>query len=282
MSQRVIRGVEVDPTTPQAAWDALKSRYAVRPADPERLKRPPTSGETVRVVCISDTHDLHEKIEVPDGDVLIHAGDMTGTGTPGAFMRFAAWLRALPHRHKVIIGGNHDLTLDAAYYERSWSRFHRRSGRLDDVTARGVLRDAEEFIYLEDAEVEVAGLRIYGSPWQPEFCDWAFNLPRGPASAAVWARIPDGVDVLVTHGPPLGHGDQVVFGGTRVGCVDLLAEVVERVKPRLHVFGHIHEGYGVTTDGITTFVNAATCDVRYRPIQPPVVIDLPRAREEPR
>ena len=121
---------------------------------------------------------------------------------------------------------------------------------------------------------------MWGSPWQPWFYDWAFNLQRGPEIRAKWDRIPAGVDVLVTHGPPAGILDRVVDGRS-VGCADLL-DAVRRVRPLLHVFGHIHEAYGeVERDG-TRFVNASTCTVRYAPVNAPVVVDLLRRAPGPR
>jgi uncharacterized protein YbbK (DUF523 family) len=117
------------------------------------------------------------------------------------------------------------------------------------------------------------------TPWQPEFCNWAFNLPRGQQLLDKWRRIPDDTDVLVSHTPPFGRGDQV--GHTRVGCEDLLREVQGRVKPTLHVFGHVHEGYGRSSDGVTTFVNASACTHDYSPVNPPFVFDLdvPRSKK---
>src|SRR5690606_27797878 len=126
--------------------------------------------------------------------------------------------------------------------------------------------------YLRDAGVEIDGVRFWGSPWQPEFFDWAFNLPRGEALAARWALVPEDTDVLITHGPPRGILDRTVTG-TPVGCDDLRA-ALDRLAPRLHVFGHIHEAYGRVEGPRTTFVNASVCDVRYRAVNDPVVVDL--------
>lgn len=116
--------------------------------------------------------------------------------------------------------------------------------------------------------------RLPGSPWQPEFCGWGFNLPRGKPCRERWNQIPDGIDVLITHGPPLGRGDQCIMGN-RAGCVDLLDVVQHRVKPKVHVFGHIHEGAGCSSDGVTDFINAASLSVRYKPTNSPIVFDLP-------
>lgn len=205
----------------------------------------------MRVVCISDTHGLHEDLTVPDGDLLIHAGDLTGHGSLREVALARDFLAALPHPHKVVIAGNHDFA-----FEREAAA---AVALLDGVT------------YLLDAEHRVEGLRIWGSPWQPWFFDWAFNLERGAAIRAKWDLIPQGIDVLVTHGPPRGHGD-LTARCELAGCEDLLA-AVRRVKPRWHVFGHIHEGYGTTRENDTRFINASTCTVDYRPINPPIVFD---------
>lgn len=206
----------------------------------------------MRIVCLSDTHDQHDRIAVPDGDVLLHAGDATMMGTMVQIAAFDAWLAKLPHEHKVVIAGNHDWLFQS-----------------DPAFARSLLRHAT---YLEDTEATVAGLRIWGSPWQPWFYDWAFNLPRGPEIAAKWAMIPAGIDVLMTHGPPAGILD-LTSRGEPVGCEDLQRELL-RIKPRLHVFGHIHEAYGqIEVDGCR-FVNACNCSERYKPVQAPIVIDL--------
>jgi len=128
-----------------------------------------------------------------------------------------------------------------------------------------------------------SNIHIYGSPWQPEFCDWAFNLQRGPDCARVWAKIPAGTDVLVTHGPPQGRGDLAAGpNGFPCGCADMLA-VIEGMEapPRVHIFGHIHEGYGHWADGKTLFINASTCTYHYKPMNKPVLFHLPFDRSLP-
>lgn len=202
----------------------------------------------MRVVCISDTHGLTADLQVPDGDLLLHAGDLTGGGSLAEIAAAHAFLTRLPHRHKIVIAGNHDFG-----FER------------EPAAARALMTDC---IYLQDESVEIEGLRIWGSPWQPWFYDWAFNLERGPALAAKWDQIPADTDILITHGPPRGQGD-VTISGESVGCDDLLA-AVQRVRPRWHVFGHIHEGFGTNTVDGTTFINASTCTVGYEPTNPPL------------
>jgi Icc-related predicted phosphoesterase len=206
----------------------------------------------MRIVCISDTHTRHGKLTVPDGDVLVHAGDFTGHGHENEVRRFDAWLGSLPHRHKVVIAGNHDFCFEN-----------------DPIEARSWLQHCT---YLEDSGVDIDGLKFWGSPWQPRFFDWAFNLDRGAALAAKWALIPADTDVLITHGPPYGILDKT-SRQEPVGCMDLL-DAIERIRPRLHVFGHIHEAYGIQERGRTRFVNASACDLRYAPVQAPIVVDL--------
>ncbi len=136
-----------------------------------------------------------------------------------------------------------------------------------------VLSEHPKLIYLQDSGCEVAGLRIWGSPWQPEFGRWAFNLKRrGARLREAWSKIPLDTDILITHGPPYGVLDQLV-DGERVGC-ELLAERLQVVHPRLHVFGHIHWAYRQMHLNGTSFVNASTCDEEHRPLNPPVVIDM--------
>lgn len=190
----------------------------------------------MRIVAVADTHLYTRDLIVPDGDVFVHAGDMCQGGTLDELMSVVEWMADLPHRHKVIIAGNHD-----------WSFIEAGSH------ARALVA---EFHYLQDQALELEGVRFYGSPWQPEHGGWAFNLPRGPQIAERWQLIPPGLDVLITHGPPAGFGDRTPVAG-RAGCADLRRRV-DLVAPRLHMFGHIHQDGGVWTHGATTFANVTT------------------------
>ena len=203
----------------------------------------------ITIVAISDTHGLHEALEVPPGDILVHAGDMTNMGEIEGVGAFNDWLGSLPHAHKIVIAGNHDFC-----FER------------DREASEPLLTNCT---YLHDSAVTALGIRFWGSPWQPWFFNWAFNLQRGEEIRQKWDLIPADTDVLITHGPPRGHGDRTQ-GGELVGCRDLL-DAIERIRPQLHVFGHIHEGYGVSSNGHTTMVNASNCDFAYEPVNPPVV-----------
>jgi len=225
-----------------------------------------------RLVCISDTHNLHEKLELPEGDVLIHAGDFSMLGHVKETIRFIRWFAEQPHKHKILIAGNHDVTLDKGFYQASWQRFHRFME--DQHSIKNYLLREESIHYLEDSSVTLDGIKFYGSPYQPAFGGWAFNVNRGLPIRAVWSAIPDDTDVLITHGPPAGYGD-TLDNGESVGCEDLLQEITERVKPRVHVFGHIHEGYGITNNEHTTFINPCSCNSRYKIANAPIIFDLP-------
>ena len=216
----------------------------------------------IRVVCISDTHTFHKSLVIPAGDILIHAGDFTFKGREEEVRSFGEWFRAQPHKFKCLIAGNHDLSFEKNLAQaRAWLR-----GDVEDPS----------FIYLQDqtAYLDIDGRRIqvYGSPWQPEFGNWAFNLKRGVELKKKWDKIPVDLDILITHGPPASILDMCDHG-ERVGCEELY-EAVKRVNPKLHVFGHIHEGYGIEVIGDTTFVNASNCTVRYNPSNEPIVIEI--------
>jgi len=259
----------------------------------------PPSEDKLRFVCMSDTHSLtsHLKNPIPDGDVFVHAGDFTRTGKLSEVKEFNSWLATLPHKHKVVIAGNHELGFDPSVSSDHWA-LGSRSGHLGNSPMCGQVDSLKEdmdnlstsekqkstlpnnirseltnCIYLEDSAVEICGLKVYGTPWQPEFGGWAFNLERGKEILEKWNLIPDDTDVLITHGPPLGFGD-LCSSGIRAGCVELLHSVQQRIKPKYHVYGHIHEGYGVRSDGKILFINASTCDINYLPCNPAVVFDV--------
>lgn len=165
---------------------------------------------------------------------------------------FGTWFSELPHLHKIVIAGNHELTLE---------RFPQ--------FAKRYLGSAH---YLQDMATTICGIKFYGSPWQPEFHNWAFNLPRGDRLKRKWQLIPQDVDVLITHGPPFGILD-ILPNGESVGCSDLL-ERVRELQPMVHAFGHIHGSYGSALRFRTLFLNASICDEDYRPANRPIIVDI--------
>jgi Icc-related predicted phosphoesterase len=206
----------------------------------------------VKIVCISDTHGYFP--DLPDGDVLIHGGDLTSRGTYGQVMEGLIWLARQPHRHKLLIAGNHDF-----WFEQT------PEAAVQAAIPAGIT-------YLQDEAVVIDGVTFYGSPWQPRFFNWAFNLDR-PQLAAVWAKIPLDTQVLITHGPSRGIRDQTERG-ERVGCVALRDRIAQLPDLRLHVCGHIHEDYGIHQHGAVQSVNASICDLIYRPRNAPIVVEL--------
>jgi predicted phosphohydrolase len=204
----------------------------------------------MRIVAVADTHLFHRELAIPDGDVFLHAGDLCRGGSVEELEEALAWIASLPHPTKLVVAGNHDMCLEDAV-----------------AIARPLI--GRVATYLEDEGTEIGGLRFWGSPWQPAYNGWGFNLARGEPLARKWALIPEGLDVLVTHGPPEGIGDHSSMGPERAGCRDLRARVAV-VRPRVHVFGHIHEDGGAWEVDGTTFVNATTWESE----RPPTVIDI--------
>ncbi len=208
----------------------------------------------MRIVCLSDTHSHHSQMSpLPEGDILIHAGDFTTRGDFRDISSFNAWLRKQKFKYKIIVAGNHDMTFESEPY-----------------IAQSLLTDC---IYLQDRSVTINGYSFYGSPWQPEFMNWAFNLPRGNALKEKWDLIPDNTDVLITHCPQKYIRDYAYYSKDHVGCEHLL-ERVKEIKPKLHIFGHVHEGNGMTESYGIKFINAAICDENNNVVNKPIVIDL--------
>ncbi len=210
----------------------------------------------MKLVCISDTHNKLAKINLPPGDLLVISGDILGNGSMVELIQFnhVAGLIKDKYKHGILlIAGNHDIIFEDDY-----------------GLAKSLIPNVS--YYLQDNLVEIDGLKFYGAPWQPRFYDWAFNVDRGPKIKEKWDLIPDGVDVLITHGPPYGILD-VSSRDEMIGCQDLL-DAVLRVKPKVHIFGHNHFGYGIKEFNGTTFINASSCNEKYLPINPPIEIEV--------
>ena len=259
---------EGEVTDPNLAWKAIQEKQVfLSPLVSTTSRR----SDCVRIVCISDTHGKHRDVHLPAGDILLHGGDFTKSGEVGSISELSAYFRCCGFSEVICIAGNHDMTLQPSYYQRNWNRFHREPFNCEK--AKDALRNC---IYLEDSSYTTRqGIEIYGSPWSPDFFNWAFNLPRGGPCKEAWKKIPKSTDVLITHGPPLGRGDKTQENG-HAGCYDLMVAVQERVKPRVHVFGHIHEAAGVTFDGETLYVNASSLNIAYQVAHFPVILDVPR------
>jgi Icc-related predicted phosphoesterase len=210
----------------------------------------------MKIDCVSDLHGYYPKLE--GGDLLIVAGDLTARNTIEEFEDFNYWLVHQDYPKKIIIAGNHDGILEKA----------RPSKRYFSVG-----------IYLKDDLEEYEGLKIWGSPWTPTFYDWYFMKERGEEIKAMWDLIPDDIDILVTHGPPYGILDKTQISSRKdnhghAGCMDLMNTIPRLKNLKLHVFGHIHEGYGQVVINDTRFVNASIMNEDYEPVNEPIRIIL--------
>ncbi|GMR36360.1 hypothetical protein PMAYCL1PPCAC_06555 [Pristionchus mayeri] len=267
-------------TDPTVAWEMLKAKRPVKRVI--QMKRDtPVRAEAVRFVCLGCTHGEFPK-EVPQGDILVISGDFTTCGLPKEVKAFNTWLGQQKHAYKVIIAGNHECTFDEQFLKTNTNVTDPKEIALKQALVASIASNKlttpkpliTNAIYLQDSLIELFGITIYGTPWQPKIDSWAFNLPRGTTLLDKWNQIPSGVDVLITHTPPLGHGD-TLRNGQRVGCVELLNSVTKRIKPKYHVFSHIHEGYGCTSDGYTKFINCSLCDENLQLANEPVIFDIP-------
>jgi Icc-related predicted phosphoesterase len=207
----------------------------------------------MKIIAISDTHKMHSGVIIDECDVLVHAGDITGRGELMALESFNRWIALQPAKHKLVIAGNHDFC---------FQNEHRAAAKAT-VT---------EYTYLQDEAVVIDGVKFYGTPWQPWFYNWAFNVESETVRETIWANIPDDTDVLIVHGPPHGYGDRCK-NGDRPGCKKLLDRIRE-VKPKYVICGHIHEDYGLHELDGTTVVNASICTLQYKPTNSPIELEI--------
>lgn len=210
-------------------------------------------ADSLVIVMISDTHTMHREIEVPPGGLFIHAGDFTmDSRSAEALTDFNDWLGELPHAFRVVVPGNHDVALQ-------------------DPARRQLITNAK---LLVNEGVEIMGLKIWGSPATPLLRE-AVGVPSERDRIDLYSRIPNDTDILITHGPPYGVLDQAPGSEEHQGCRQLLA-AVRRVQPMMHVFGHVHGGYGTFNTPETLFVNAALPGRGYDLSNRPHVFRLPR------
>lgn len=218
----------------------------------------------MKVTLISDTHNKHNQLtpDLTGGDLIIHAGDISSMGREFEIAPFCKWYESLYYDNCVFIAGNHD-----------WG-FQNNVEKINKI-----LENYSGIDYLQDNSiiVDVEGeskVSIYGSPWQPEFYQWAFNLQRnGEELKQKWDNIPANTDILITHGPAFGFVDEVESRrGQHLGC-ELLRKRIEEIRPKIHVCGHIHSGNGYYYNGHTHFFNASILNERYEYFYKPFSFD---------
>jgi Icc-related predicted phosphoesterase len=218
-----------------------------------------------KIVCISDVHGKWNKVQIPECDVLISAGDYSFTGETHMIRDFHKWLDKQPAKHIISVQGNHEKSVEKNF----------------ELAKQMAQEACPRVHFIEEGLVEVEGLKIWCSAISKFFCNWAYNRYPGDDIQKHWDKIPNGVDLVVTHGPCYGIHDGVErFNGKiceyeieHTGCPQLLDKVLE-IKPKAFICGHIHEGYGtLDRDGIK-FINASICDEHYKAINKPIILEI--------
>ncbi|MGY5846291.1 metallophosphoesterase family protein [Salegentibacter sp. HM20] len=209
----------------------------------------------MKLICVADTHNQHQALQLPYGDVLIHAGDFSDHGNEKETRDFINWLAAQPHPYKIFIGGNHDFYLENPVSDNLLSKL------------------PKNVFYLKDSGITINGFEFWGSPYTPVRARWAFSRERGPDIRKHWEKIPESTQVLITHSPAYGILDNLYIDGRHVGCEELATQL-KRIQPKIHVFGHIHEAHGSSTKNGITHINACYLDHRYRIMNKPIQIQL--------
>lgn len=212
----------------------------------------------MKIAAFSDCHWLYKDIKkFPKADILIFAGDWCGSGYYlQETLDFLNWFKELPYRNKVAIPGNHD-----------------RICEINEQSCKDIFLQTGAHLLI-DEKINIEGLSIYGTPWCPEFNNWAFMLPEEQLKWK-FKYIPNNLDILITHTPPKGISDPTNYGS------EALRKRLNDINPKIHIFGHNHGGYGYTETINTKFYNVAVCsdadeehDFDYKLINPITIIEV--------
>lgn len=211
----------------------------------------------MKIVALSDTHGQESGVNIPEGDLIIHAGDYQTSRKSG--LSFLEWYGGLNHPYKILVAGNHDSFLGQLGFDKAFKL----------CAELGI-------IYLEDTSIEIEGIKIHGSPWTPTFGSWNFMASEREL-ADHWAKIPQDTQILVTHGPQHMVSDRVIesFGSSEyVGSWTLAKAITGLLNLKWHLFGHIHEGKRLTVNNTYTSVNLSILDHRYIMREKPYVFEI--------
>lgn len=228
----------------------------------------------MKIVFISDTHRFHDKINIPECDVIVCSGDIGGRTNLQELNEFLIWLEKQPANKKIFCAGNHDIVLDKAWVEKQTNSVLRIMYEQSYNDALNLIKNFD-VVYLEDSSYVYNDIKFYGSPISPSFYRefWAFNADRGNEINEYWKKIDEDTDILFTHTPCYGILDKVKYDRKHVGCKDLLNRINE-LNIICHVSGHIHEGYGHEEhDGIHYF-NASVLNEEYQVVNKPILIEI--------
>lgn len=208
------------------------------------------------IVALSDSHGNHNSVGLPEGEIVIHCGDFTRRSNYQEILDFIQWFSDLQFNYKILVAGNHD-----RFIQKRKVEFYE------------ILKN-RNIIYLENQAIQIAGFNFFGSPYTRNYGGiGAFTYSDDYEARQIWNLIPENTDVLITHGPPEGHRDYSKTENKNTGCPVLRTRVL-LVKPRYHIFGHIHESYGTEEVGGIFFINASLVNGAEEPVNKPVVLML--------
>lgn len=207
----------------------------------------------MKCIAISDTHGFHKELSLLKGDIIIHAGDFCHLGNEKQLQDFLEWYGGLSFKYKILIAGNHDYLAEEEPKE------------FNSLVPESV-------IYLNDSGINIEGLKLWGSPVQPDLLGMAFGRQRGEEMNTTWNLIPNNIDILITHTPPFGILDKA-SSGKSLGCESLLKKLYF-LAPKAHIFGHIHASYGQMKINNTLYINASNYNSKKGLINPPVSFEI--------
>lgn len=211
----------------------------------------------MKIIAISDTHAKWQGLKIPECDVLISAGDYSFRGESRLVKDFHEWLNKQDAGYIISVQGNHEVLVERSFQENK----------------ELAIKACPSVEFMDEGPLTIEGHKFWCSAWTPWFHDWAWNANRGEEIKRHWDLIPDDTEVLITHGPPYGIRDELEFpdgtpNGKHVGCSDLLNRIKQLKKLKIHIFGHIHSGYGQEhIDGVS-YYNASICDETYTASNP--------------
>lgn len=230
----------------------------------------------MKIGHISDTHASHGFIyKIEPCDILIHSGDITNKGEWSNTESFLTWFQQQPAKYRIFIAGNHDFNFDINWRPRTeQGRTRHKPIPYTQEDVDYYLNKFPDIIYLNDTSIVIEGIKIHGSPIIPWFHDWAFNRMVGVEIQQHWDLIPEDTNILITHGPPFGYGDKVLYGGHNVGCHSLLEKIKSLKQLKLCMYGHIHEGYGTYELDGKILSNGSSLDINYQPVNKPLYYNI--------
>lgn len=210
----------------------------------------------MKIIVISDTHNRHNSIILPEGDMIIHCGDFSDSEV--GFKNFIAWFSKLDYKYKILVSGNHDFFIKRIGYENIL-----------------YYCDVNGIIYLQDTSINIEGIKFHGSPWTPKYGEYAF-MEQDEKLKKHWRKIPLDTEVLITHGPAYKIGDliQQDIMEPNAGSKTLKKRIISLQKLKYHFFGHIHDDYGVHPRRKYIACNASIINYYKQELNKPIIVEI--------